>query len=128
MLNIEINLMALSTKVVRQLALSRLGYHIALISLSYRKLKLSLQIVLIHCSMNLKCFLLVYVIVCLNLKVIGIDFYSHCCKAFKFAGCCVCCLFCLCVLYDMSTNLMLHQKLPSGLIINFELELNKEEK
>ncbi len=45
----------------------------ALISLSYRKINLLLQIVLIHCSTNLKCFLLVYVIVCLNLKVIGID-------------------------------------------------------
>ncbi len=51
------------------------------------------------------------------------SFNSHCCKAFKCVGCCVCCLFCLCVFYDMSTNLMLHQKLPSGLIINFELEL-----
>ncbi len=51
------------------------------------------------------------------------SFNSHCCKAFKCVGCCVCCLFCLCVVYDMSTNLMLHQKLPSGLIINFELEL-----
>ncbi len=39
-----------------------------------QKLKLLLQIVLIHCSNNLKCFFLVYVIVvCLNLKVIGID-------------------------------------------------------
>ncbi len=32
----------------------------------------------------------------------------------------LCLLF---VLYDMSANLMLHQKLPPGLLINFEIEI-----
>ncbi len=40
----------------------------------------------------------------------------------------MCRMLCFVCLYDMSTNLMLHQKLPSGLIINFELDIYTDEK